>query len=215
MLTASGYVAATLLMLVFCFINILGVRWLSETNKATVWWKIFVPVLAVIVLAVTHFDTGNFTATAGHDSGFAPFGMKGIFSAIATGGVIFAYLGFEQAIQLGGESKNPRRNIPLAVIGSMVLGVLLYIALQLAFLGSLEPAALSKGWDAIQFSGKGATFGPFAGLATALGIGWLAVVLYIDAVISPGGTGLLYSERGRACSSRSVAIATSPASSRG
>lgn len=84
-------------------------------------------VFTVIVLAITAFHIGNFSAGAGKDSGFAPFGLKGIFSAIASGGVIFAYLGFEQAIQLGGESKNPRRNIPLAVIGSMVLGVILYI----------------------------------------------------------------------------------------
>jgi amino acid transporter len=191
-LTAGGYIAATVLMLIFAFINILGVRWLSETNKTIVWWKIFVPVLAVLALGVTHFDSSNFSATAGHDSGFAPFGAKGVFSAIASGGVIFSYLGFEQAIQLGGESKNPRRNIPLAVIGSMVLGVVLYIALQLAFVGSLQPGDLSKGWGSISFGGKAATFGPFAGLATALGLGWLAVILYIDAIISPGGTGLLY-----------------------
>jgi amino acid transporter len=191
-LTAGGYIVATILMALFSFINILGVRWLSETNKAAVWWKIFVPVLTVIVLAITAFHTSNFSASAGKHSGFAPFGAKGIFEAIATGGVIFSYLGFEQAIQLGGESKNPRRNIPLAVIGSMILGVILYIALQLAFLGALRPDDLSKGWDAIQFGGKAATFGPFAGLATTLGLGWLAVVLYIDAIISPGGTGLLY-----------------------
>jgi amino acid transporter len=191
-LTAGGYVVATILMALFAFINILGVRWLSETNKAIVWWKIFVPVLTVIVLAVTAFHSGNFTADAGEKSGFAPFGVKGIFSAIASGGVIFSYLGFEQAIQLGGESKNPRRNIPLAVIGSMILGVILYIALQLAFLGALNATDLHKGWEAIQFGGKAATFGPFAGLATALGLGWLAVILYIDAIISPGGTGLLY-----------------------
>jgi amino acid transporter len=191
-LTAGGYAAATVLMLLFSFINILGVRWLSETNKTIVWWKIFVPVFAVIVLAFTHFDSSNFSADAGHDTGFAPFGAKGVFSAIASGGIIFAYLGFEQAIQLGGESKNPRRNIPLAVIGSMLLGVVLYIALQLAFVGSLQPSDLSKGWADISFGGKGETFGPFAGLATGLGLGWLAVILYIDAVISPGGTGLLY-----------------------
>jgi amino acid transporter len=121
-----------------------------------------------------------------------PFGWKGVFLAVASGGVIFSYLGFEQAIQLGGESKNPSRNIPLAVIGSMVLGVILYIALQIAFLGALAPSDLAKGWDNIAFGGKGATFGPFAGLATALGLGWLATLLYIDAIISPGGTGLLY-----------------------
>ena len=191
-LTAAGYVVATVMMALFSFINILGVRWLSETNKAIVWWKIFVPVLTVVVLGITAFHSSNFSADAGHQSGFAPFGAKGVFSAIASGGVIFSYLGFEQAIQLGGESQNPRRNIPLAVIGSMILGVILYIALQLAFLGALNGSDLHKGWDAITFGGKAATFGPFAGLATALGVGWLAVILYIDAVISPAGTGLLY-----------------------
>jgi amino acid transporter len=121
-----------------------------------------------------------------------PYGWKGVFSAIATGGVIFAYLGFEQAIQLGAESQNPRRNIPLAVIGSMILGVILYTALAVAFTAAIEPSQLSKGWANVVFTGNGKTFGPFAGLAISLGLGWLSFLLYTDAVISPGGTGLLY-----------------------
>jgi amino acid transporter len=175
-------------MLLFSAINVMGVRWLSETNKAAVWWKIAVPVLAVVVLMVTAFHPHNFSA----GGGFMPFGWKGVFLAVASGGVIFAYLGFEQAIQLGGESKNPARNIPLAVIGSMVLGVVLYIALQVAYIAAIQPSSLSKGWTAVAFGGKGAVYGPFAGLATALSLGWLATVLYADAIISPGGTGLLY-----------------------
>jgi len=187
-LTVAGYGVAAVLMLLFSAINIMGVKWLSETNKAAVWWKIAIPFLAVVVLLITSFHLSNFTA----GGGFMPFGWKGVFSAIATGGVIFAYLGFEQAIQLGAESQNPRRNIPLAVIGSMILGVILYIALQVAFTAALDPASLSKGWSAVAFKGKGEIFGPFAGLAVALGLGWLAFLLYTDAIISPGGTGLLY-----------------------
>ncbi|GAC1399032.1 MAG: APC family permease [Chloroflexota bacterium] len=187
-LTAFGYVVAAVLMLIFSAINIMGVKWLSETNKIAVWWKIAIPLLTVVVLLVTSFHPGNFTA----GGGFMPFGWKGVFSAIATGGVIFAYLGFEQAIQLGAESQNPRRNIPLAVISSMILGVILYIALQIAFTAALDPASLQKGWGAVAFKGKGVLFGPFAGLATSLGLGWLAFLLYTDAIISPGGTGLLY-----------------------
>jgi amino acid transporter len=137
---------------------------------------------------IDSFSSGNFSA----GGGFMPFGWKGVMSAIASGGVIFAYLGFEQAIQLGGESRNPRRNIPLAVIGSMLLGVVLYILLQLAFIAALQPSALAKGWGAVAFGGRGELFGPFAGLATALGLGWLAVLLYVDAIVSPGGAGLLY-----------------------
>jgi amino acid transporter len=191
LLTGEGYAVAAVLMLLFSFVNILGVKWLSETNKVTVWWKIAVPVIAIAALMISSFHASTLTGGAGH-GGFMPFGFKGVLVAVAGGGVIFAYLGFEQAIQLGGESRNPRRNIPVAVIGSMILGVILYILLQIAFLVALDPGSLSKGWSQVVFHGKAETFGPFAGLATGLGLGWLAVLLYIDAIISPGGTGLLY-----------------------
>ena len=168
-LTAQGDAVAAVLMLIFSAINVMGVRWLAETNKVIVWWKIAIPVLTVIVLIVTAFHPHNFTA----GGGFMPFGLKGVFTAVAAGGVIFAYLGFEQAIQLGGESRNPRRNIPIAVVGSMVLGVVLYILLQVAFLGALKPSTLAHGWTSVAFAGNGAIYGPFAGLATGLGVGWL------------------------------------------
>jgi amino acid transporter len=186
-LTFEGFIVAGVLMLIFSIINVMGVKWLSESNKVVVWWKLAIPVLTVIVLLVSAIHTSNFSA----GGGFMPFGWKGIFLAIP-GAVIFSYLGFEQAIQLGGESKNPKRNIPLAVIGSMVIGVVLYIALQVAYIVALDPSSLSKGWDQVTFGGHGAVFGPFAGLATALGVGWLATLLYIDAIVSPFGTGLLY-----------------------
>ena len=86
-------------MLIFTAINLWGVRRLSESNTTVVWWKIAIPVLTVIVPA---FSPAPFSA----GNGFAPAGAKGILSAIATGGVIFAYLGFEQAIQFGGESRD-------------------------------------------------------------------------------------------------------------
>jgi len=187
-LTAQGYVVAAALLLLFCAINVMGVRWLAETNKLAVCWKIFVPVVTVVALLATSAHGENFTAAGG----FMPYGWKGVFVALASGGVIFACLGFEQAVQLGGESRNPGRNIPLAIIGGMIFCVGLYIALQVAFIAALDPSSLSNGWSAVSFSGKAELFGPFAGLATALGLGWLAVMLYTAAIVSPGGTGLLY-----------------------
>jgi amino acid transporter len=145
-------------------------------------------VVTVVVLLIVSFHPGNFTA----GGGFNPFGWKGIFTAIPVGGVVFAYLGFEQAIQLGAETRNPRRNIPFAVIGSMIVGVILYIALQVAFTAAIDPKVLEKGWNAVTFTGDAVIYGPFAGLFAALGLGFFALLIYIDAVISPGGTGLLY-----------------------
>jgi amino acid transporter len=187
-LTAAGYLVAAALMLLFCTINVLGVRWLAETNKVIVWWKIAIPALTVIALLATSAHRSNFSAAGG----FMPFGWKGVFLALSAGGVVFACSGFEQAVQLGGESRRPRRNIPLAMIGAIVVALVLYVALQVAFIAALDPSSLSNGWGAVAFSGKAQLYGPFAGLATALGLGWLAVLIYSDAIASPAGTGLLY-----------------------
>jgi amino acid transporter len=184
-LTGRGYVVAVILMAIFTVVNTLGVRWLARSNNVIMVWKVAIPVLAIIALMIVRFHAANFSA----GGGFNPFGWHGIFSAISTGGVIFAYLGFEQAVQLGGEGSNPRRNIPLAVVGAMLIGVAVYILLQVAFLAALEPGDLSHGWSKLAFNGLA---GPFAGLASAVGLGWLAILLYVDAAISPGGTGLIY-----------------------
>ena len=184
-LTVQGYFVAGTLLLLFCSINVIGVRWLADINMLAVCWKLLVPAVTVVALIAASAHTENFSAYGG----FMPFGWKGVFLALSSGGVIFAGLGFEQAVQLGGETRNPRRNIPFAIIGGMSVAIVLYIALQVAFILALDPSELSKGWGAVSFSGG---FGPFAALATALGLGWLGVLLYTDAIVSPGGTGLIY-----------------------
>jgi amino acid transporter len=183
-LTPKGLAVATALMLLFTVINILGVRWLAGSNTVAVLWKIAVPVLAVGALIVVSFRVSNFTA----GGGFAPYGAHGVFAALPLG-VVFALQGFEQAAQMAGEARDPQRNVPRAVIGSVVVGTLLYLALEVAFIGALNPGNLVHGWASPV--GKG-DFGPYATLATGLGLGWLAVILYVDAFISPVGTGLVY-----------------------
>jgi amino acid transporter len=184
-LTATGVVAAVVLMALFTAINFLGVRKLANTNSAATWWKMGVPILTILVLGFAHFHSGNFTAA----NGFSPYGAKGVLTAVSTSGIIFALLGFEQADQLAGESSNPKRDIPRAVIGAITLGAAIYILLQIVFLAALPAAQVKGTWASAGYT----TFsGPFANLATIVGLGGLATILYIDAVISPGGTGLIY-----------------------
>jgi amino acid transporter len=184
-LTGSGIIAAVVLMAIFTSINFLSVRMLTRTNSAATWWKVGVPLLTIFVLAIASFHTGNFTAA----NGFAPSGAKGILAAVSTSGIIFALLGFEQADQLAGESSNPKRDIPRAVIGSIVIGAIIYILLQVVFLAALPGSEINGTWATGAFT---ALTGPFAQLATLVSVGWLATILYIDAVVSPGGTGLIY-----------------------
>ncbi len=183
-LTGTGIVIASLFMLVFTIINVVGVKLLSETNSVTVIWKTIVPLLTVVVLLALTFHSGNFSA----GGGFAPYGAHGVFAALPAG-VVFSLQGFEQAIQMAGEARNPQKDISRAVIVATITGTIVYLLLEVAFIGALDPHNLLHGWA--NPIGKG-DFGPYATIATAAGAGWLAVVLYIDAVISPAGTGLVY-----------------------
>ncbi|WP_130439248.1 APC family permease [Kribbella rubisoli] len=184
-LTGSGIVVAVLLMAAVTAINFLSIRLLARTNSAATWWKVGIPLLTIFALAVVQFHGSNFTAA----DGFNPYGAKGILSAVSTSGIIFALLGFEQADQLAGESSNPRRDIPRAVIGSIVIGAVIYILLQIVFIAALPKDQIQGTWAHAAYT---TMTGPFAQVATLLSMGWLATILYIDAVVSPGGTGLIY-----------------------
>ncbi len=112
---------------------------------------------------------------------------------------MFALLGFEQAVQLGGEAANPRRDLPRAVILSILIGAGIYILLQVAFIGALEPKFLAQHgpWTNLGSSNPnpavvGLNAGPFYTVSKIAGLAWLAFLLRLDAVISPAGTGLIY-----------------------
>jgi amino acid transporter len=185
LLTGKGLVVGVAAMFLFTALNLIGVKWMAEGNTIAMIWKILVPVATVILIISYRFHSANFTA----GGGFMPDGIKGVFVALPLG-VIFAMEGFEQAAQLAGEARNPKRDIPLAVVGSMLLGAALYMALQVAFIGAVSPHNVAHNW--LNPFGSAGTFGPYYTLASSVGLGWLGTVLIIDALISPGGTGLVY-----------------------
>jgi amino acid transporter len=183
-LNGTGLVIATGAMLLFTAINLLGAKLLSDSNTVLVIWKAAVPVLAVVVILSLSFHGSNFSA----GGGFAPHGAHGVFAALPLG-VVFALQGFEQAVQMGGEARNPQKDLSRAIITAMFIGAAVYIALEIAFIGGLSPANLAHGWNNPIGPGD---FGPYYTLALAAGAGWLGTILLIDAVASPGGTGLIY-----------------------
>lgn len=185
-LTGLGGICAVILMAIFTLVNYYGVKFFARINNVLVGWKLLVIVLVIVAFLVTAFHTSNFGSF-----GFAPYGAEGVFSAISTAGIVFSFLGFRQGIELAGETSNPRRNVPIAVVGSVVLCGIIYVLLEVAFLGAVDPGDLAKSgsWSALTFAED---FGPLAAIANLIGLAWLAKILYIDAVVSPGDTGLIY-----------------------
>jgi amino acid transporter len=73
----------------------------------------------------------------------------------------------------------------------MAIGAVLYALLQVVMIGALEPANIVKGWS-MPLGTDPSDYGAWYTLALALGAGWLAKILLIDAVISPAGAGVVY-----------------------
>ena len=121
-----------------------------------------------------------------------PFGWKGVFLALSSGGVIFACLGFEQAVQLGGETAT-RGGTSRSRSSADGVAIALYIALQVAFIRGARPfepreglerrLVLRQGADvrAVRRAGDGARARAGSRSCSTA-----------DAFVSPGGTGLLY-----------------------
>jgi amino acid transporter len=191
-----GYLAAGILLLLFVIINIVGIRLFARINNAITTWKVAIPVVTILILLIGHFHGSNFGHAAG---GFftSHSAFKNILLTLPAG-IIFSLLGFEQAVQLGGESANPGRDLPRAVILSIIIGAIVYILLEVAFIGAMKPSVLAHngGWLGLGTSTSATATklaaGPFFTLVSIAGISWLATVLRIDAVVSPGGTGLIY-----------------------
>ncbi|HAG62134.1 MAG: amino acid permease [Legionellales bacterium] len=193
-LTHQGYITATFLMLIISSINIYSLRWLIRANNALTIMKIILPIILVISIFMI--------ATLHHHplyprSDFSPYGFHGIFAAIASGGIIFAFNGFKQACEMAGEAKNPGTALPYAIIGSITLCLTIYLLLQLAFLTSLQPTNISKGWANIQLSHSNS---PFTTILLQDHLQGLLPLLYLGAIIGPLAAALMY----MASSSRSL-----------
>jgi amino acid transporter len=186
LLNGSGLVVAVVLMVLFTAMNLAGAKFLSDSNAIVVIWKTAVPVLAIGVVAALQFNPANFHA----GGGFMPFGVHGVFAAL-TGGVVFALQGFEQAVHLAGEARDPKRDLSRSILTAMAIGAVLYALLQIVMIGGLEPANIVNGW-AKPLGTDPSDYGAWYTLALAVGAGWLAKLLIVDAVISPAGTGVVY-----------------------
>ncbi len=186
--TGAGFVCTIGLMAVFTAVNFLAMRVFTRVNEAITWWKVAIPILAIIVL-LFKFHGANFDLKSA--GGFMPYGIKAVFSAIPSAGIVFAYLGFEQADQLAAEVKNPQRNLPRAIIISIMIATLIYCMLQVVFTAAIPHHDLTGGWAKL-YTNPLISTGPFAGLAGLVGFAWLANILRVDAFISPAGTGNMY-----------------------
>jgi amino acid transporter len=183
-LTFPGLSISAALVVVYFLVNFWSVKVFANTNSAITFFKLIVPAATAIALMCTGFHWENFKV--GIHGGAHVGNLAAILTAVATSGIVFSYNGFQSPVNLAGEARHPGRSVPFAIFGSIALATVVYLMLQIAFLGSVAPEHLSEGWAGLEYSS------PFAQLALALNLNWLAILLYADAFVSPSGTGSTY-----------------------
>lgn len=184
-LTHSGMVIAGALVLAYFLINFWSVKLFAHSNTAITTFKLVVPAATGLLLIASGFHRENFSVGIHGDTHVLDF--PAILTAVTTAGIVFSFNGFQSPVNLAGDARNPGRSIPFAVIGSIAIATVIYVILQIAFIGTVPPELLAKaGWHGLDFTS------PFADLAVILGLQWLSILLFVDAVISPSGTGITY-----------------------
>jgi APA family basic amino acid/polyamine antiporter len=154
---------AVIIVLAITWLLVVGVRESAQANFVMVIIKLVVLVF-FIVAAATSINTDNFTP-------FAPAGFGGVVTAAAI--VFFAYIGFDAVSTGSEEAKNPSKDLPLAIIGSLVIATIFYILASLGAVGLLPADQL------------GTSDAPLAeALDTGAGLSWAAAILAAGAVVA-------------------------------
>jgi APA family basic amino acid/polyamine antiporter len=154
---------AIVLVVLCTLLLIRGASESAKVNAAMVLIKIGVLVLFIVV-GVTGWNSDNL-------SDFAPFGVSGVTSA--AGIIFFSYIGLDAVSTAGEEVKNPRRNLPLAIIIALITVTSLYVLVAVVAVAA-QPSEAFEGQEA----------GLSAILESVTGSSWPASVLAAGAVIS-------------------------------
>ncbi|MDA0173595.1 amino acid permease [Solirubrobacter taibaiensis] len=155
---------AVAIVIAVMFLLARGVRETAKANFIMVIVKLVVLAFFIVVAFSAAFNADNL-------SPFAENGVDGVVTAAAV--IFFAYIGFDAVSTGAEEAKNPSRDLPLAIVGSLVICTVIYILVSVAAVGSLDAKTLGES-DA-----------PLAAvLDEGAGISWAASLLAFGALVA-------------------------------
>jgi APA family basic amino acid/polyamine antiporter len=170
---------AMLIVLLMMVLLVVGVRESARFNALMVAIKL-AAVLFFIAVGATYVEPANWTP-------FMPYGTSGVMAAAAV--VFFAYIGFDAVSTTAEEAKNPRRDLPIGIIASLVVCTILYLTVA-AVLSGIVPVTLYRS-NVSALPGVGVADGtlvtqflnaPVAFALSVIGLDWAAGLVSAGAV---------------------------------
>lgn len=162
---------AALIVWVVTYILVKGIKESAKTNNIIVALKV-AAVLFVVVVGVSYINPANWQpfipAKVVDSAGVSHYGLSGVLTA--AGIVFFAFIGFDAVSTQSQEAVNPVKDIPFAIITSLIVCTALYILVSLTLTGMTHYTALDMG-------------APVASAFSAVGLNWASLLITIAAVI--------------------------------
>ena len=165
---------AFIIVLLVTAILVVGIRESARFNAIIVAVKLAV-VLAFIALAAPYVNPDNWTPFIPENTGLrGQFGWSGVFQGATT--VFFAYIGFDAVSTAAQETRNPQRDLPKGILGSLFVCTLLYIAVSMVLVGVVHytklgvphPVALGAEATGNRWLALGVEVGAIAGLSSVM-----------------------------------------------
>jgi APA family basic amino acid/polyamine antiporter len=138
-LVATGAIVnlpAVLIVIALTWLCYVGIRQSASLNNLMVVIKVAIIVLFIVV-GISFVDTSNWhpylpenTGERGH------FGFSGVMQGAAI--IYFAYIGFDTAATTAQEARNPQRDVPLGIIGALIISTVLYVAMAAVMTGMVS-----------------------------------------------------------------------------
>ncbi len=169
-------VPAMLIVLAMTGLLVVGIHESSRFNNYIVFAKLLI-VLLVIGFGYAHVDTANWKPFIPENTGeLGHFGWSGIVRGAAV--VFFAYIGFDAVSTAAQEARNPQRDMPIGILGSLGVCTVLYILMSLVMTGMTHYSelnvphpvfvAISKAGPSLAWLGYFINVGAVAGLASVV-----------------------------------------------
>jgi APA family basic amino acid/polyamine antiporter len=131
--TAVFNLPAAIISVLVTILLVVGVKESATVNNVVVAVKVTV-VLMVIAAGAIFFNGAHFTPLVPANTGtFGEYGISGIFRGAAV--IFFAYIGFDAVSTSAQEAKDPQRDMPVGIIGSLVVCTILYVLVSGAMIG--------------------------------------------------------------------------------
>jgi APA family basic amino acid/polyamine antiporter len=131
-MTGTFNLVAAIGIAAVCSLLVLGVSESASINNAIVVIKILV-LLTFIVVGIAYVNPANWQPFIPPAEGAGRFGIDGIFRGAAI--IFFAYVGFEAVSTAAAEAKNPSRDVPVGILGALVVCTVIYMAVAAVMTG--------------------------------------------------------------------------------